>query len=453
MLSSSYQPKVLLVGHGGREAALAHRFSECCVVYAVMGHENPGIVACVEQSGGRFLVGDTCDGTQIALLAKEHGIDYAFVSADEPLAKGVVDVLLAKRIKAIGGTKAATRIEWDKSYAMDCMARLAPSITPLYRKVRNEATLGAALALFEEEGIKAVVKPQGLSGGKGVKVMGAHLKSYAEAADYARTLLSERKEEQVLFVEKVVGVEFTLMAFSDGCHLLFCPPTYDYPFRLPEDKGPGTGGMGSFTGPKGELPFLSHEDLSVCKQVMQAVIKDLRDQGNPFCGVLNGGFFKTDKGIQFMEFNSRLGDPEGLNIMLLLEGTDLPALLEAMWKKQLENHSLRFSPHASVIKYLVAEEYPYPSPEALSFEVDEKALKAKGITPFYASCKRDWSHDNTYCTLKRSRVLALGAVGDELTTLAGQINEAIEAHVKGPLVYRPDIATAQHIETIIRPPS
>ena len=154
-------------------------------LYAVMEHENPLIADCVRQSGGEYTVGDPNDPAVVAAFAREHSIDYAFVNADQPLANGVVDALLGNGLRAIGGTREAARIEWDKVYSIETMRRVCPEFTPFYRVVSNAGELKEAMLEFESRGLGVAVKPQGLTGGRGVKVMPEHLPTYRDCTGYA----------------------------------------------------------------------------------------------------------------------------------------------------------------------------------------------------------------------------------------------------------------------------
>ena len=437
--------KVMICGSGGREAALAARLSEDARVYAVAGHENPGVVDCAARTGGACEVGDPGDPATVVDFAKRHSVDYAFVSADQPLANGVVDALLEAGVKSVGATRAAARVEWDKVYAMGMMQRACPEFTPFHAVVPDEASVAGAVEGFRSRGMQIVVKPQGLTGGKGVKVMPEHLATYGDCAAYAADLLRRRPGEQVLLVERLGGAEFTVMGITDGRHLAMSPATYDYPYRHEGDTGPGTGGMGCFTDASGLLPFLSRGDMDVCRSIMQRIIDTMRTDGNRFSGVLNGGFFRTAAGLRFMEFNARFGDPECLNVMSVLEGS-FSELLASLWDGTLPGRGVRFAEKASVTKYLVAKEYPEASERALPFSVDEGAVAAAGVDAIPASCVR--LGRGRYETIRKSRVMAFGAVADTVEAASSMVDGAIGAHVQGGLEYRRDIGSAASLEKL-----
>ena len=175
------------------------------------------------------------------------------VSADEPLAAGVVDALLAQGTAAVGPTRAGAEIEWNKAFARSLLAEVAPEAVPRLRVVR-ERRRGGTSAIASFGSTPVAVKPSGLTGGKGVKVMGPHLASHADAARVRARACSRAggRGESVLIEEKIVGAEFTIQAISDGRTVVFPPSTYDYPYRFDGDEGPGTGGMGSLSMPSAD---------------------------------------------------------------------------------------------------------------------------------------------------------------------------------------------------------
>ena len=443
--------KFLIVGGGGRESAFAFRLAKDCIVYAIISHKNPLIVDCVVSSGGKYLVGDSDDPQVVLQFAKENNIDYTFVNADQPLANGVVDVLLENNFKAIGGTKEATRIEWDKVYSIQMMQKVCPEFTPFYKVISTIEELQNAMIPFESKGLDIVVKPQGLTGGKGVKVMPEHLLTYQDCFNYASHLLKKNPDEKVLLVEKLQGIEFTIMGITDGENLVVSPASYDYPFRDEDDLGAGTGGMGCFTNSEKKLPFMTDKDLDDCQCIMQKIIDEMKSNNLFFNGVINGGFFKTKHGIKFMEWNSRFGDPEGLNILSILEGS-FSELLIHLWNKTLSDDVVSFVKKASVVKYLVAKEYPDTSNEVTSFTIDEEAINDMGIKIFFASCIK--TGPSKYETLKKSRVCAFSVISDSIEKASLIINNAIDIHVvsskNGSLEYRADIGSKKSLEKLVK---
>src|SRR5438874_10836077 len=217
----------MIVGHGGRESALGFRMAQHSELHAFMGHANPTLVRHARASGGSHAVGNVCDPSAVAAFARERAIELAMVSADEPLAAGVVDALLAQGTQTVGPTRAGAEIEWNKAFARELLGEVAPQAAPRLRVVRSKPELEEAFAAFGETPV--AVKPSGLTGGKGVKVMGPHLADHGEARRYAGELLAKGgASDSVLVEEKVSGAEFTIQAISDGRTVVLPPRTYDY---------------------------------------------------------------------------------------------------------------------------------------------------------------------------------------------------------------------------------
>ena len=436
--------RFLIVGSGGREAAFAWRLAEDSAVCAVMDHENPLIVECAERTGGAWTVGSTTSPEGVAKFAVQHDVDYAFVSADEPLAAGVVDGLLDAGIHAVGATKDAARIEWDKIWSADLVGRTCPDVMPFNRPVHDEAGVVLAMREFQSAGRPVVVKPQGLTGGKGVKVMGPHLNTYSDCVDYAVSLMRDRPSEGVLLVERLDGIEFTIMGLTDGHHLVMSPASYDYPYRCEGDIGPGTGGMGCFTGPRRALPFMTGGDLRQCRRVMNMVIREMARLGVRFTGVLNGGFFLTRDGIRFMEFNGRFGDPEGINILQILR-TPFSDMVKRMWHGMLEYDTVRFARKASVVKYLVGPEYPSAG-RRLPFQINMRRAVELGASVWTAACVRDGDH---MVSLGRSRAAAVGAMAGTIPEASRVVEDTIMSSDTGGLEHRSDIGSESGLHALM----
>lgn len=439
--------KTLIVGGGGRESSIAMRLAEDSAVYAVMPHVNPTIEHYVAKTGGKYLIDSPTNADCIARFAVENSIDLAFVSSDEPLAAGVVDALIASGIKTVGPTREGARIEWDKEFAMRLMRQHFPEITPGYWVAKDESSLETAIREVRVLGIEIVVKPQGLTGGKGVKVMGTHLANLDEAASYARELLHDRPNESVVLVEKVQGVEFTMMVLTDGTTVVRPPATYDYPYRFDGDAGPGTGGMGAFSSNRETLPFLSQEDYDKCLEVAGGVLKALREEGRHYNGVINAGFFVTKSGLKFLEFNARFGDPECMNIMTVLDGS-LLGLLKDIQQEKLSEKSIKFADKASVVKYLVSPEYALKEGQKHEFTLDVAAIKRMGVEVFFSASVRSEAGKDVFSTVGNSRCAALASSGDSTQEASNLIERAIANHFQGPLEWRRDVGDQVYIENL-----
>ncbi len=405
-----------------------------------MGHANPSLVRYAEASGGSHAIGDVCDPQAVAAFARAQEIEIAMVSADEPLAAGVVDALLAQGTRAVGPTRAGAEIEWNKVFARSLLAEVAPDAAPMLRVVTEAGGVKAAIDSFGATPV--AVKPSGLTGGKGVKVMGPHLASHAEAGDYAASLLARGGAgDAVLIEEKVLGAEFTIQAISDGRTVIFPPATYDYPFRYDGDVGPGTGGMGSLSMAEPTLPFMTASHFDEACSIIERVIARLGREGRHFTGVMNSGFFATADGVKVIEFNARFGDPECMNIMSLFRGS-WPEVMEHMSSGTLSEGDVPLGREASLVLYLVSPDYALRAGGPYEFDLDREAIEASGCHVFFASAVE--IAENRYSTVGTSRAVALATTAPTLREARERVVEC--ARSVGVLEWRADVGDEGYLE-------
>jgi phosphoribosylamine---glycine ligase len=411
-------------------------------LYAFAGHLNPSLVRYADASGGKVELGDVCDAQAVAAFARANEIDLAMISADEPLEAGVVDELLAQGTRTVGPTRAGAEIEWNKAFARELLLEIAPEATPRLRVIDAPEQVDAAISSFGQTPV--VVKPSGLTGGKGVKVMGPHLESHRDAAAYARSLLVDRRHgDSVLIEEKVVGAEFTIQAISDGRTVIFPPSTYDYPYRFDGDEGPGTGGMGSLTMAAPTLPFMSAGHYEQACSIVERVIERLGAEGRRFTGVMNSGFFATADGVRVIEFNARFGDPECINIMSLLDGS-WPEVMRRICAGELTREDVSLRERASLVLYLVSPDYALPSgrqPTPYEFELDVAAIERDGCEAFFASSVQ--VGENAYRTVGTSRAVALATTAPTLPQAHERIVACAEA--VGTLQWRREVGDERYL--------
>jgi len=409
-------------------------------LHAFVGHANPSIVRSAHESGGSFAIGDVCDARAVAAFARATEVDVAMVSADEPLAAGVVDALLAQGTRAVGPTRAGAEIEWNKAFARALLNEVAPEAAPAVRVVRQAQEVEEAVASFG--GGAVAIKPSGLTGGKGVKVMGPHLASHADARDYALELLARgRNGESVLIEEKIRGAEFTIQAISDGRTVVFPPSTYDYPFRFDGDEGPGTGGMGSLSLAGPTLPFMSAGHYSEACSIIERVIERLREQGRHFSGVMNSGFFATADGVRVIEFNARFGDPECMNIMSLFCG-DWPAAMESISAGSLSAADVPLRDQASVVLYLVSPDYALRPGGPYEFALDRDEIEREGCAVFFSSAVE--AAPGRYRTVGTSRAVALASTAP---TLAAARERVVGCASRVPVLeWRRDVGDERYLD-------
>ena len=409
-------------------------------LHAFVGHANPSIVRSAQESGGSYAIGDVCDARSVAAFARATEVDVAMVSADEPLVAGVVDALLAQGTRAVGPTRAGAEIEWNKAFARALLDEVAPEAAPAVRVVRQPQEVEEAVASFG--GGAVAIKPSGLTGGKGVKVMGPHLASHADARDYALELLARgRNGESVLIEEKIRGAEFTIQAISDGRTVVFPPSTYDYPFRFDGDEGPGTGGMGSLSLAGPTLPFMSAGHYGEACSIIERVIERLSEQGRHFSGVMNSGFFATPDGVRVIEFNARFGDPECMNIMSLFCG-DWPAAMESISAGSLSAADVPLRDQASVVLYLVSPDYALRAGGPYEFALDTGEIEREGCAVFFSSAVE--AAPGRYRTVGTSRAVALASTAP---TLAVARERVVGCASRVPVLeWRTDVGDERYLE-------
>ncbi|WP_253487809.1 phosphoribosylamine--glycine ligase [Methanocalculus alkaliphilus] len=410
--------KYLVVGGGGREHALAQVIS-CdpeAVLYAVNSNNNPGIASLSRET----LVKKETDVDAIVSYAKEMGIDYAVIGPEAPLMAGLVDALLEIGIGCLGPTQAAARIETDKAFCRRLMKEYQIDGLPLYRIFDDH---DEAEAFIRDHGEDLVIKPIGLTGGKGVKVMGEHV-DQAGAIEYLRSI-----DGGVVIEERLLGEEFTMMAFADGRSLFPMPLVQDHKRAFEGDTGPNTGGMGSYSLPDHSLPFVTDADYAAALRIMHDVVAALDHSGTTYRGILYGQFMNTATGPKVIEFNARFGDPEAMNVLSILS-SGFTEIIARVADGTLRQSDVRFDPKATVCKYVVPAGYP-DAPVA----GDPIGLPAAHDARLYFANVRP-DHGTIYT--QSSRSLAFVGVGDTLAD-AERSAESAASRVTGNVRYRSDI--------------
>jgi phosphoribosylamine---glycine ligase len=431
---------VLLIGNGAREHALAEaivRSRHQPRLHAFMKSNNPGIAGlCVD-----YTLGNYGDLETICNQARSWSVDFAVVGPEDPLDKGVVDALKAAGIPAVGPTRSLSRLETSKSFTRDLVEKYGIPGNPRFRNFTSFD--GVESFLDTLPGI--VLKPDGLTGGKGVLVQGDHFASKTEALALCEEIL--REHTSLTVEEKIEGEEFSLQCLCDGYTVIATPPVQDHKRRFVDDKGPNTGGMGSYSDSNHLLPFLRTEDiaegLAITCQVAAAI---LRETGEPYKGVMYGGFMVTHDGVKLLEYNARFGDPEAMNILPLLK-TDFVDLCRAIIDGTLDRLPVEFEHQATVCKYIVPRGYGLPQdhPDARSTSSKIEVGHVGDARLYYSSV--DQKADGLYMTASR----ALGIVGMANTLAeAEKIAEAAVSAISGPVAHRPDIGTAALIEKRIQ---
>ncbi len=427
--------KCLLLGNGGREAVLAEYISKGYELYTVCPYENPTIIDYVNKSKGKYLVGDPFDKKIVKKFILDNKIDKCLISSDNLLRDGLIDLARSLGLKTFGPTSKGAKIEWSKTYALDIVSKLAPEMIINNYNVKNVKDLEEIINQYETDNF--VVKPEGLTGGKGVKVGGVHFNGKKEGLEYAKKCLEE--SGNVIIQDKVEGREFTVMALTDGKNIVVTPTTFDYPYRFDKDTGPGTGGMGCLSFPNGLLPFLEKSDIDKCAKLIKDTLKYINKDNLEFNGVIYGGFFKTKSGIKFIEFNSRFGDPEALNVLNSLK-TKFSDVMANIFNQTLNNDNCKFKKTSTFTLYIVTKEYAVEArKEPLVFEMHKKGIEKAGVKIYFANTKR--INGNTYSSVSNSRLFGLTTSARRLDDARKKVYDAIKDNIDQKLDYRKDIGT------------
>jgi phosphoribosylamine--glycine ligase len=367
---------------------------------------------------------------EVRTRALELKPDFVVVGPEEPLAEGVVDMLQKLGIPCVGPTQKLAQLESSKAFTRNLVDEFGISGNPEYRVFHSMNGIKEYIKSLDGY----VVKPDGLTGGKGVQVSDVHLFSLDQALIYCASILESHSS--VMIEEKLDGEEFSLMSFCDGDHVIDMIPVQDHKRRFEGDSGPNTGGMGSYSCEDGSLPFLTPLILAEASDINKKVGNALKlKTGQPYKGILYGGFMVTAKGLRLLEYNARFGDPETMNVISVLE-TDLAEIFRAIIDGTLNKVNVKFSRKATVCKYLVPEGYPDSPVKNVPIDLSDLPADSKNVRSFHASIEK--RGDSYFLT--GSRALAVVGIGRNLDEAEEHAERAAMA-VIGPVEHRKDIGT------------
>ncbi len=427
-------PKVIIIGHGARE----HTIAEALVkggaeLYAFMSFRNAGLD---ELSKGRVKIEKEDNFKVLIDFIKQNGIDFAVVGPEAPLVVGIADALEKAQIPCIGPKIEAAQLEGSKIFTRQLLDKNNIKSNIIYEIF---VSMDGVEAFIKELGVEnVVVKPDGLTGGKGVKVYGDHLFSKQEIIDYCQKLV--KNGMYFIIEEKLEGEEFTLQALVDGNRVVGNLLVQDFKRAYNDDKGPNTGGMGSYSIEDHSLPFIDVFDINEAISEMNKVVSAVKKEtGTEYKGFLYGQFMKVKKGIKLVEFNVRLGDPEAMNVLPILKDNFVD-----LCYKILDGNlpvKLNFEKKATVCKYLAPEGYPVNPLRDQRIIIHKEKIEEIGAKFYYASV---YKKDNSVYTTT-SRAIGMLGISDTLEE-AEKIAEKGVSFIEGKLFHRSDVGTKKILQ-------
>jgi phosphoribosylamine--glycine ligase len=416
--------KVLIVGGGGREHAIAWKLSQSKKVdkiYCTPGNAGIAELAeCIEVAPDDF--GALLD------FVKYEWVDLTIVGPEDPLSKGIVDVFEKEDRRILGPTKAAAMLESSKVFAKDFMRR--------YRIPTAEYKVFSSYIHAEDHvrmmGAPIVIKADGLAAGKGVIVAS----TVDEAISALRLIMKDRAfgdaGDRVVVEKCLLGEEASFMVFTDGETIVPMVSSQDHKRVFDGDAGPNTGGMGAYS----PAPIITPEfEKEIIDTIMRPVIEGMKSDGIKYKGILYAGLMINNNKASVLEFNCRLGDPETQPVLSRLS-TDLLDICLALTDGKLAELEVQWKPEPAVCVVLASKGYPGKYAKGDIIEGLEAAKKIEGVTVFHAGT----SFSGSNIVTNGGRVLGVTALGDDIRSAKVRAYEAIEKiHFNG-MHYRKDIA-------------
>ncbi|MFP5209158.1 MAG: phosphoribosylamine--glycine ligase [Acidobacteriota bacterium] len=415
--------KVLILGSGGREHALAWAIKQSTRVTEVVCAPGNGGIAQI----ARCVPVDLKSLEAMSRLAEAERPDLTVVGPELPLSLGIVDALEERGLRVFGPTRAAAMLETSKGFAKQFLRRHNIP-TANYAVCSSAAELQKAVDIFHPP---IVVKADGLAAGKGVIICPSRHTAMEAARDLFSGALLGQAEQQVVIEECLQGDEISFLCLSDGTHVAPLVPAQDHKRVGEGDTGPNTGGMGVYSTDRlldsGMTEWILHH-------IAEPTVHGMAEEGTPFKGVLYCGLMMTARGPQVLEFNVRFGDPETQAILLRLE-SDLVEALEAAIDGKLSDTQLRWMPGASAC--VVASSAGYPGNYQTGFPITGLAAAAQvpGVQIFHAGS----AEANGQIVTAGGRVLGVTAAASSLEEALARAYQAMaEIHYNG-IYFRRDI--------------
>ncbi len=456
--------RVLIVGGGAREHALSLLISRSALVpkiYATSSNVNPGIVKVCNKTGGEFLRAKPTDPQAVLDVASRVNPDLVVIGPEEPLFRGVSDVLSQEGFIVFGPSSRASIIERDKSFARNLMWKYKIPGRLRYKAFSDPEEA----AEYARASGDVVVKPARQAGGSGVRVFAEsmeHLSLLARgtAAEYSKRLgeIIKKKysdiENFIVVEERVEGVEYTSMIVTDGETLIPLPLVEDHPHLYSWDIGPETGGMGSISGPSYTLPFITKEEftetIEIIKRTLEALNKEIKET---YIGAISGQMMLTSFwGPTLIEYYSRFGDPEIGNLLFMID-SDFLKLLDSAARGKLASYKLKLKEDIYVVSKAIAPA-GYPLRRDLGkghpISVNEDAIEKLGCKLLYGGV--DLVNNELVTT--GSRAFEVVCPSERSFTEASNLAEKAISYIRTAdgykLIHRWDIGQDDHVRFRIR---
>lgn len=403
--------KVLIVGSGGREHAIAWKVAQSPKVdkiYCAPG--NAGIAEyaeCVPISAMEF--------DKLAAFAKKHEVDLTVIGMDDPLVGGIVDVFEAQGLRVFGPRKNAAILEGSKAFSKDLMKKYNIP-TAAYETFTDPYK---ALEYLQTAKMPIVLKADGLALGKGVLICN----TLEEAQAGVKEIMEDKKfgsaGNQMVIEEFMTGREVSVLSFVDGDTIRIMTSSQDHKRALDGDQGLNTGGMGTFS----PSPFYTKEVDEFCKKyIYQPSVDAMKKEGRTFKGIIFFGLMLTADGPKVLEYNARFGDPE-TQVVLPRMKNDIMEVFEACIDGTLNQIELEFEDNAAVCVVLASDGYPVKYEKGFKIHGLEKFKDADGYYVFHAGTKFDEDGD---IVTNGGRVLGVTAKGKDLKEARANAYKATE---------------------------
>lgn len=419
--------KVLIIGGGGREHALAWKVGQSPLVERVF--VAPGNAGTAHEPGLTNVAIEATELERLVAFARDEGVELTIVGPEAPLVEGVVDRFRDAGLAIFGPTQGAAQLEGSKSFTKDFLARHAIP-TAAYRTFTE---VEPALAYLAEQGAPIVIKADGLAAGKGVIVAMTLAEAEAAVRDMLEANAFGDAGARVVIEEFLEGEEASFIVMVDGTTVLPMATSQDHKRALDGDTGPNTGGMGAYS-PAPVVTESVHE--RIMQQVIMPTVHGMAAEGHPYSGFLYAGLMIDAEGNpKVIEYNCRFGDPETQPIMLRLR-SDLAELCLAGARGELAGHTCEWDPHAAVGVVLAAGGYPGSYRKGDVIEGLE-AAEATGCKVFHAGTAED---DQGRVVTSGGRVLCVTALGQGVSQARDLAYEGVAAIRWDGVQFRRDIA-------------